>query len=495
VVAVSRRATIVATLASEPEASLLAEAEAAGAILEIRADLIGDPDVDWLRSQFSGEILYTLRSEGEGGGFRGGEAERAERLVAAAGYDLVDLEAERDLTDRTLREIEPARRLISWHGPPVSPAQLRSRARQMASTAARFRKLVPKATDEVTAMAPVSALGELSGDNLVMFASGVAGAWTRLVSALLGAPVVFGYLGSRQGAPGQLSVRRLVEDYGLPRLPHVERLFGVVGSPIEHSLSPRLHNGIYRHLDVPAWFVPFHVDAFGDFWLRVVESGTLDLLGLPLAGLSVTTPHKEIALAVAGASSPIASRIGAANTLVLRNRVWEAEATDPEGVILPLQDRQVLLTEAQAAVVGVGGAGRSAAVALQLAGARVTLVNRSTGRGVREATRLGLPFVPWSDLDPGEYDVLVNATPLGRGEDDEEPFSIEAVRRGCVVVDMVYHHDGETALVRAARNRELTVVDGREVLLCQAGHQFHMMTGREFPMAEARRLLDVGPVA
>ena len=307
--------------------------------------------------------------------------------------------------------------------------------------------------------------------------------------------IVFGYLGSRRGAPGQLSLRRLVEDYGLPGLPHVERLFGVVGSPVDHSLSPRLHNGLYRKLGFPAWFVPFHVDAFGDFWLRIVESGTLELLGLPLAGLSVTTPHKEIALAVAGASSPIAARIGAANTLVLRNRVWEAEATDPEGVILPLEERQVLLTEARAAVIGVGAAGRSAAVALQLAGARVSLVNRSTDRGQHEARRLGLPFVPWAELDASQYDVLVNATPLGRREEDEEPFSIDAVGEGCIVVDMVYHHDGETALIRSGRERGLTVIDGREVLLCQAGHQFRMMTDREFPTVEAKRLLDLGAIA
>jgi len=302
-------------------------------------------------------------------------------------------------------------------------------------------------------------------------------------------------MGDRAGAPGQLSLGRLVEDYGLPDLPPVDKLYGVVGDPVGESLSPRLHNGLYRHHGFPALYLPFHVESFAGFWLDVVESGRLEALGLPLAGLSVTTPHKEVALAVAGASSPIADRVGAANTLVNRRGVWEAEATDPEGVRLPLEERRVPLAGRRAAVVGVGGAGRAAAVALELAGASVSLVNRTSGRGEHEAERLAMPFVPWAEFEPEEFEVLVNATPLGRLPTDEPPFDVDRLPPGRVVVDMVYLHDESTALATAARARALTVADGREVLLHQAGHQFRMMTGLDFPLTEAKRLLDRGAPA
>ena len=203
--------------------------------------------------------------------------------------------------------------------------------------------------------------------------------------------------------------------------------------------------------------------------------------------------HKEIAQAVAGASSPIATRIGAANTLVWRRGVWEAEASDPEGVTLPLVERAMSLSGRRAAVFGVGGAGRAAAVGLELGGAAVSLVNRTRGRGLREATRLGMPFVSRQEFDPAEFDLLVNATPLGRLPGSEMPFDVEALSEGTVVVDLVYRHDEPTALVDAATRRGLTVIDGREVLLCQAGRQFHMMTGCDFPLDEAKRLLALGP--
>ena len=97
------------------------------------------------------------------------------------------------------------------------------------------------------------------------------------------------------------------------------------------------------------------------------------------------------------------------------------------------------------------------------------------------------------DLSRGEFDLLVNATPLGRLPGGEMPFDVAAVDDGTVLVDLVYRHDEPTALVDAANRRGLTVIDGREVLLCQAGRQFHMMTGHDFPLDEAKRLLALDP--
>lgn len=489
------RATLVATLTGDPASGgeELSRLPAGVAWLEVRADLAGEVEASWLREKSGGRsLLYTLRSSAEGGASESSLARRRQRLIqaAAAGYDLVDLEAVRDLSPELLAEIPPQRRLLSWHGPATSLAGLQARFEAMAATPARLYKLIPAALQPGEVLAPLLLLDGLRRRDVVAFASGAAGAWTRLLAPRLGAPWVYASAGEEAAAPGQPTVAALCRDYGLPELPPVERLYGIVGNPVLHSLSPRLHNGAYRALGYPALYVPFETGAFGDFWLGVVEGTALEALGFPLAGLSVTAPFKEAALAVAGAPSPLAQRVGAANTLVLEDGVWEAESTDPQGVVGPLAARGVEPAGRVAVVAGAGGAGRAAALGLDRAGARVVLANRNRERGEKAARELGLPFLPLEELVPERFDLLVNATSLGRDPGDPLPFQVAALAPGAVVVDLVYGEQ-ETRLVREARGRGLVVAGGREVLLHQAVPQFRMMTGQDLPLDLGRRLLDL----
>jgi 3-dehydroquinate dehydratase/shikimate dehydrogenase len=202
----------------------------------------------------------------------------------------------------------------------------------------------------------------------------------------------------------------------------------------------------------------------------------------------VTLPHKEIAFAVAGAASPLASRLQAANTLVRTRGVWEAESTDAEGVVEALRASGVGVASRRAAVVGCGGAGRAAAVGLAGARAEVTLVNRGAERGLAAARALGMPFVPLVELDPSRFDLFVHATPLGRSPVDELPLPVGRLPATAVVVDLVYA-DRPTRLVAESRRRGLVAVDGREVLLRQAIPQLRAMTGGELPVELGRRVL------
>ena len=167
--------------------------------------------------------------------------------------------------------------------------------------------------------------------------------------------------------------------------PRLKDIIGPLKNVINTALplvqTPRLHNALYRELGIDMLYLRLWAPSFGNFWLEVVESGSLEVLGLPWKGLSVTAPHKAAALAIAGATSPLADRVGGANTLVHNGEVWEAESTDPAGVIGALRAHGVELEGRRTAVLGAGGAGRAAAVALEVAGAHVSLVNRSGPRG------------------------------------------------------------------------------------------------------------------
>jgi 3-dehydroquinate dehydratase / shikimate dehydrogenase len=483
------RATLVGTLTTLPEGGL-SESDLEGVDwLEVRADLVGDLDAKRLARIFPGKLLYTLRSRAEGGAFEGSPERRKRRLLEAAPrYDLIDLEAARDLSPEVLKAVPPEKRIVSWHGPAAGVEGLQATFERMSAVPAHLYKLVPAAAQPGEEIPCLLLLQGLGRRDVLAFATGPGGAWTRFVAPRLGAPVVYGSLGEVPAAPGQLSIERLRRDYGLPELPPVEALFGIVGNPVHHSLSPRIHNAAYRALSIPAAYLPFQTDSFGEFWLEVVENGALDSLGLPIRGLSVTAPFKEAALAVAGAESPLATLIGAANTLVWNQEVWEAEATDPDGVVLPLRDRGIGIEGLDAAVVGAGGAGRSAAEGLAQAGARVTLVNRNPERGRSSADRLKLPYLPLSDFDPSHFDLLVNATSLGRAENDPLPFEVDRLRPGAVVIDLVYRMDRPTRLLEGAAARGAVAIDGREVLIDQARGQFRMMTGSELPVHLARKV-------
>lgn len=482
---------MVATLMEPPAGDTLDRLAEVADVLEVRSDVVGDLDPEALRERFPGKLLYTLRSRAEGGRSESAPSVRHPRIRAAAkaGWDLIDLEAARDLDGAVLDEVAPSRRILSWHGIADRLERLRDRADELLTVEARLYKVVVRPRAHGQELLPLSLLGSLRRTDVVAFASGAIGTWTRLLAPRIGAPWVYGAAGTTPGAPGQPSIEILREDYGLPALPPVRAVFGIAGNPVAQSLSPRLHNRAYRETGVEALYLPFHVERFADFWLEVVEGGGLADVGFPVLGLSVTSPWKRLALAVAGATSPLATRVGAANSLALHDGVWEAESTDGEGVVRPLLEREVPLEGAPAAVLGAGGAGRAAACALVAAGAEVTLVNRDRERLEKAREELGLRAMAWDDFAPAGFRLLVNATPLGRRPEDPLPFDPTACDPACAVVDLTYLREATTRLTRESRAAGLRTVEGREVLLHQAVRQFEFMTGAALPVELARSWL------
>jgi 3-dehydroquinate dehydratase/shikimate dehydrogenase len=484
-----RRAALVGTLTVPPAANGAGwpgpPSEVTG--LEVRADLVGDVDPALLRRGFPGPLCYTLRSTAAGGRYGGSPASRHERLVRArARYDLVDLEAGLDLTPELLAEIPPQQRRVSWHGDqgtgrPVDVAGLADAFAQLVGTPARLYLLAPGVTSAEEALAALLLLGRLRRPDVTAFGAGPAGTWSRLLAPWFGAPVVYGRLGGADaGGPGAdgpdtdglPGIDQLRTDYPLPALPPLQFVCGIVGKAVAGSLSPRLHNAAYRALHLPGLYLPFHVDSLERFWSAVVEH--LDELGIAVHGVTVASPHKEAALRVADAGTAAVRAVGAANALVRLG--GRAQAASSEGALRTLVEARIPTAGRKVAVIGCGGAGRAVAHGLLAAGAEPTLVNRGAQRGRFAADLLGLPFVPLADFDPAGYALLVNATPLRA----ESPVRVADLDADTAVLDFVYG-TAPTALVRAARDRRLTTVDGLQVLLAEVEDQFWLLTGRRMP--------------
>jgi len=465
--------SLIATLLAppSPNGAELSSLPAAVQCLEVRADLVGELDPDWLRDHFRGGLIYS---------FAENSVDRQQRLMAAAAkYDRVELNADRDLTSELLAQVPQDKRIIAWHGHVANSSELRERFDRVSSTPAALYKVATKSERVADEFLPLWLLKSLRRTDTVAYSTGTLGFWTRLVALQLGAPAIYG--AAAPNAVFEPTVVKLIDDYGLPEVTPVHELFAIIGSPVFHSLSPRLHNASYRAMKYPALFVPLHVDSFDEFWREFVVSKVLDAIGFPINGMTVASPHKERALQAATNVSTMARQAEAANILVRNNGWWNADTTDPDVVYAAKQQRSVNVREKRAAVIGCGGAGRAIAAALVASGAGVTLINRGAERGEHAAALLGLDYVPLLDFDVHGYDIVVNATPVGR-DTDEIPFKIERLNNEAVVIDLVYG-SRTTPLIGGTRARSQVAIDGRDVLLTQVRHQFQMMTSREMPEA------------
>lgn len=465
--------SLIASLLASPSANgeELTNLPASVQWLEVRSDLVTELDTDWLRDRFPGRLIYS---------FRGDSVDRQERLItAAATYDRVELDADRDFTPELLNQVPQEKRIVSWYGQANNSSELRERFDQISSVPAGLYKVVTLSERVSEEFLPLWLLKSLRRTDTVAYSHGTLGFWNRLLALQLGAPAIYGAVAPN--ASFEPTVAKLIDDYGLPEVAPVKELFAIIGNPVFHSLSPRLHNASYRAMGYPALFVPLLVDAFDDFWSEFVLSRVLDGIGFPINGMTVASPHKEEALQAATNSSSMARQAEAANILVRNNGWWNADTTDPDVVYAAKQQRSVNVREKRAAVIGCGGAGRAIAAALVESGAGVTLINRGAERGEHAAALLGLDYVPLLDFDAHGYDIVVNATPVGR-DTDEIPFKIERLNNEAVVIDLVYG-SRPTPLIGGTRARRQVAIDGRDVLLTQVRHQFQMMTGREMPDA------------
>jgi 3-dehydroquinate dehydratase / shikimate dehydrogenase len=488
------RATLVATVSSLSRAN-----EATDSLewkvsdwLEVRADLMPEPDPAALRSVFDGRLLYSLRSCRAGGKGASSAARRCRHLQRAARiYDLVDLEADRDLLPDLLSCISPSRRVISWYGRVEDQQLLWELLQVFGRTAARLYRFEISCSNVEEGIIALQFLSQIKRTDVIAYATGPIGVWTRILAPRMGAPIVFAQLADeRLDKGGNPTVAELIQDYGFPDIQPVTEMFAIAGEPVSGSLSPRLHNAAHRASGAGRVFLSFPTRRFDRLWNRLVSGGALETIGLTIKGLTVASPNKESALEVSGRVAPLCHQCKASNLLIRRNGVWTARTTDPEGIFHHALAGRVNLSGIKVAVVGCGGSGRVTAAVLAQRGAEVTLVNRSADRGKWAGRLLGMRFVPLKEFSPRGYSAMVNATPVGR-DGDELPVDLKSLVPSSLIVDLVYKRNGQTPLVAASQALGHRVIEGRKVLLAQTMRQYGLMTGEQMPERLARELLGI----
>ncbi|MFB6131126.1 MAG: shikimate dehydrogenase [Salinigranum sp.] len=262
-------------------------------------------------------------------------------------------------------------------------------------------------------------------------------------------------------------------------------VYGLIGNPVGHSLSPPMHEAAYEALGIDARYVTF--EPARDAAAAAIR-GAADL---GVAGLNVTIPFKRDVLDVVDPDD-LAARIGAVNTVDFSRTPPRGYNTDAEGVRRAFEHHGVGLEGRDAVVVGAGGAGRAVAFALADAGASVHVANRTVERAVELAGEV--TGATGGGLDTLERvrgaDVLVNATSVGM-EEDASPVPAEYLHADLAVLDAVYA-PLETRLLREAAAVGATTVDGAWMLLYQGAVAFERWTGREAPIGAMNEALRSG---
>ncbi len=450
---------------AEDAKRLVARIPAKANAIEFRMDLAERPiPPAAILALDSRPAIVTWRSLREGGDFSGSTEEYLRLLEEAyASGATVDVEHARGLLADRSRFSDRERVVVSHHSPFGLPEDWKAKLKAMREPGARAVKLVAGVAD-IAGSLRLAHLQRSQGDpGVALFPMGPTSAPGRVLSALFGSALVYGPV-ERETATGQIPIGDLLEVYEVDRPRKVESLYGVVAGSTARSLSPSLHNAIFRSRDLPYLYLPLQVSDFEREKPCELEFDP------PFRGFAVTQPWK-LAAARAGRPSEDVRLIGASNTLVRDRSGWRAENTDVDGAFDPLADHGT--GEGRTAVVvGAGGAARAVIVAARRLGYEVMVAARRDAEADRIAEAMGVDSLAWADLPASEADLYVNATPVGWRDDDPPAIPANLFEARPLVFDCVYRRDGrDTSTIRAARAAKCQTVEGLQMFATQAARQ------------------------
>jgi 3-dehydroquinate dehydratase/shikimate dehydrogenase len=436
----------------------------------------------WVKRQKFGarvSLMATCRRVRAGGKFKSGLKGEMYWLMQAreAGCAWCDVEIEtlRELPNKTVRgHGVPSKVLLSVHdfkGTPALSDEMKVADRDGVAAV----KLAARAN---TIADSVRLLGlARNSKNFVAVPMGEIGLPARILALREGSALAYAPVGEAT-APGQVSLREMMQLYRAHELTRRTRIFGVIGNPVGHSLSPLLHNTGFIAREMDAVYLPFLVHGLKDF-LEAVEA-------LGIRGFSVTLPHKETILKYLKECDPLAAEIGAVNTVVVRrDGSWYGSNTDYVGVLRALEAK-MRFRGSRVLVFGAGGAARSAVFALARAGAQVAICARREQMGKSVARAVGGEFVRQRALRSEKFEAIINATPVGMYPHSKiSPLS--AGELNCrIVMDLIYR-PLDTALLKIARKKGINTVSGVDMFLAQGYAQWELWTGKSAPEAAMRR--------
>ncbi len=483
----------------------LALAENGVKLVELRLDFLRrDPDVSRLIPERPTATVVTVRRPADGGLWKESEDKRITvlRAAIAAGPEFVDLEID---TAAKIPRFGKTRRIVSYHNLESTPDDLEALHREMASKDPDFIKIAatPQNVDDMfRLMRFVKAKNDEAkqlddkgekGVRVIGIAMGEMGQATRLLSKKFGMPYTYATFSSaRIIAPGLMPYKEMLDLYHHEATNVETDVFGIIGYPIGHSLSPLIHNRSFNEQKINAVYVPFPLSNENDV-LRFLELAP----EWGIKGLSITIPHKVLVKNRLTKIDPAVDKIGACNTIVLKDGERLGYNTDYMAAVSSIElarggkptDEVSVLDGKSALVLGAGGAGMALAYGLKKRGALLTVVDVDGAKAFELAKHLDCEVADWKSRGNLKSDIVVNCTPVGMHPNtDFSPFDKTDLKAGMLVFDAVYNPE-RTLLLKSAMEKGCITVSGVEMFVGQACLQFKLFTGHKANAAFMRQLV------
>jgi len=488
---------------SQCEKRLKAAGQAGAEMVELRTDYLTNLSsksvAGLIRSshQISLPVLVTCRDQAQGGAGNWSLPQRTDILVSAvkAGADFVDCEFSNFVNEDTQQSIRqvlsdyPKVRLIlsahDFHGPFEDIALLYE---SMVSVCPQAIVKLVFTANHISDCFPAFDLLHTKDRDVIVFCMGSAGMISRVLAKKFGSFLTFASLDDEQAtAAGQVTITTMKQLYRWDRIDEQTEIFGVLGDPVGHSLSPALFNTCFEKDNINAVYLPFHVQQ-EKMGFDLFMQGVISRPWLNFGGFSVTIPHKTNALDFAGRGGDfvegLASTIGAVNTLKIGfNSILSAYNTDYAGAMDALTaalgiDRH-RLHGVKVAVIGAGGVARAVVAGLADAGADVTIYNRTVNKAQLLAKEFQCKACGLEELAGLDAAVVINCTNIGMSPNvDASSAPAGVFKPGMTAFDTVYT-PLHTRFLRDAQAAGAKIISGAEMFIRQAMAQYRIFLGKE----------------
>ena len=422
-------------------------------------------------------VIITNRSEREGGKFNGSEQDRRHLLQKAielkADYVDVEYDSIEQITERNSSKI-----IISHHNFKETPHNLNKIYNDICQHNPDIVKIVTYAND-ITDNIRIFELLKSAKVPTISFCMGELGYISRILTGKFGGFLTFASLEKgKESAPGQLTADEFSNIYHYKEIDKETKLYGIIGNPVSHSMSPAIHNAAFSEKGLNNVYVPLKI-ADIDTFMR--ECRKIDF-----HGFSVTIPHKESVLPFLDDIDHTARKIGAINTIVNQNGKLIGYNTDCMAAVMGLEcslkEANEVLSNKKASIIGAGGAARAIAFGLKEKGCDITIFNRTIERAKKLSHDVQCRFESFEEIHKLASDILINTTPIGMLPNvDQTPVPKNVLNEGMIVFDAVYNPI-ETRLLREANGKGCHTVNGLSMFINQAAEQFRLWTNVDPPI-------------